>query len=495
MYLVLTALLALNVSAEILNAFKTVDNSLHTANNTIDSKNKTLFASFEELKKDASTKERADIWQPRAQQAQEYADAMITYIDGLKQEIKKAADQNEKGEYKEDNLEAATRIMTDPGTKGQELLNKLTEFKTKVLAIDPEIAKQFKDQLPIDLTVPVGANEGNNKSWSASYFNMTPAIAAVTILSKFQNDVKNSEAMVVDYCHQQVGAVKVVYDQYTALVGQNSTYFMPGQDLIINAGIGSYNSAAKPTITVDGAPAQLMPDGTYQYKSAVGGTGSYTKRVHVSFFNQAKGGMDTRDFDMKYEVGSPTGASVSADDVKALYIGLDNHLSISGGNVGAEKVHPSIDNGSIKPLGGGKYIANPTKPGTGTVTLNIDGQKSQTFAFKVRTVPDPVAKVGASGGGRMKVNEFINQFGLRADLENFIFEGVKFQVTGYTIIFTGGGFPNPKVVPVQGAEFTEAVKSAFGQCKPGTTIAIDDIRATGPGGSRALNPIVFNLTN
>src|SRR5258708_2862279 len=129
MYLVLTALLALNVSSEILNAFRTVDNSLGNANKTIDRKNQQQFASFEELKKDEKTRERAQLWGDRANTAQIYADNMISYVEGLKLEIKKAADLNEKGEYKEDNLEAATRIMTSPGTKGEELRKKLSDFK------------------------------------------------------------------------------------------------------------------------------------------------------------------------------------------------------------------------------------------------------------------------------------------------------------------------------------------------------------------------------
>src|SRR5437763_9807756 len=91
MYLVLTAMLALNVSAEILNAFKTVNNSLTAASSTLDKKNKNIFNSFKGELNDASTHDRAVIWAPKAQKAQDLADEMIAYIGGLQSKVEDAA--------------------------------------------------------------------------------------------------------------------------------------------------------------------------------------------------------------------------------------------------------------------------------------------------------------------------------------------------------------------------------------------------------------------
>jgi len=497
MYLVLTALLALNVSSEILNAFKTVDNSLHNANNTIDGKNTALFTSFKSLENEETTKEKAILWGGRAAQAKQMADGLVTYIDDLKQQIKKAADLNDKGDYKEDNLEAATRIMTDPGTKGQELLNKLTSFKSGILGINDSIKTRFKDELPIDLSIPQGSNEGNNKSWSASYFNMTPAIAAVTILSKFQNDVKNSEAMVVDYCHQQVGAVKFVFDKYVPVVGQNATYLMPGQDLIIDAGIGSFNSKSTPQITVDGAPTQLMPDGRYEFKSTAPGPGSYTKNVHVTFFNQATGANEQADYPVKYVVGSPTGVTITPDAVKVLYIGLTNPISVTGGLKGAESNHVSISQGQVTDKGNGHYdITGLNTPGKATITVTGSDGKVTTSEMRVRTIPPPTAKVGSSGGGRMSANEFKAQLGVRADMGEFIFENVKYDVTSFTLIATGRGFEatGPQAVENSGAYFSSEAKRIIEMCKPGSSIILDRIKVVGPDGSKTLpGTIAFTL--
>ena len=209
MYLVLTALLALNVSAEILNAFKTVNSSLTAASSTLDKKNSNIFSAFKSALNDPSTHDRATQWNPIALKAQAIANQMIVNIEALKQRILQAADYDPKDStYKEDELEGPTRVMADPGKAGDSLRDQLQNFKTSLLALDPAIAKEFQSSLPIDLTIPKSNNKANQKDWASSYFYMTPAVAAITILSKFENDVKNSEAMVVDYCYQQVGAVK-----------------------------------------------------------------------------------------------------------------------------------------------------------------------------------------------------------------------------------------------------------------------------------------------
>jgi gliding motility-associated protein GldM len=493
MYLVLTALLALNVSAEILNAFKTVNNSLTAASSTLDKKNKNIFSSFDAALNDASTHDRAAIWAPKAKQASVLAQQTIAYIENLKTRVLEAADYNSKdSSFREDDLEAPTRVMTDPGKAGDSLRNELGKLKTALLNLDPGIKTQFQNSLPIDLSIPKTNNKANQNDWAASYFYMTPSVAAITILSKFENDVKNSEAMIVDYCFQQVGAVEKVFNSYQPLVGQSSNYLMPGQELTITAGVGAYNSKAQPKVTIDGVPVALNANGVAEYKTTAGGTGSYTKNVVVSYFNQATGKQEQQSYPLTYSVGSPTGASVSADAVKVFYVGLDNPISVSGGNVGDEKVSVSMTNGTATKTAPGKYIVRPGKAGTPAIVTVVADGKPSTFEFKVKDVPDPVAKVGVNKGGRMPVNDFKAQFGIRADLENFVFEGVKFNVTGYTIVLTGAGFPTLQFRQVKGASF-DPVRDLIEKAKPGTTVTLDEINASGPGGTRRLPPIVYNL--
>src|SRR5882724_1633796 len=210
MYLVLTALLALNVSSEILNAFKTVNNSLETTNTTVNKSTDQIMKSLEQKMTEPATAEKAHIWYPKAQQAQAYAKEIFSYIQGLKDDILKKAGgdpNNPDKKYKEDNLDIATRMMVDKGG-GKILLQKLSEFKKNILGIDHSIDSAFSLTLPINLEKPKTQNK-SNKTWESVYFHMVPTVAALTILSKFQNDVRTSENRVIQFCHNKVGEVVV----------------------------------------------------------------------------------------------------------------------------------------------------------------------------------------------------------------------------------------------------------------------------------------------
>ncbi len=498
MYLVLTALLALNVSSEILNAFKTVNNSLVNSNSIIDQKNKGIFTSFEAKLKDPVSAEKAAIWKPKAEKAAQLADDMSNYLETLKVDLMKEAGQvTPGGQFKEDNLDAATRLFLDnaggKAPKGKELLDKLTQFRQQLLDVDPSVKLEFEKTLPIDLAPPKSNNEASKKDWAFGYFHMTPTIAGITMLSKFENDVKNSEALVVDFLHRKIGEVVVVYDEFQALAMPSSTYLMPGQDLTITAGVGAFSKAARPSVSIDGASVALNAQGVAEYKTKVGGTGAYSKTVNISF-KKPDGTPAQLTKKIDYTVGAPTGASVSADAVKVLYIGLDNPLTILGGTSGDEKTSASIDNGNLRKTGPGKYIANVSAPGTATINVSVEG-KSSPFVFRVKRVPSPVAMVGPSGGGRIPVNTFKAQQGVRADLPDFIFEGVKYDIIGFTLIGTGAGFTEGlKASPNSGPYFNEDSKRIIERSKPGTTIVLDEVKARGPDGTtRNLAAIVFNL--
>ena len=511
MYLVLTALLALNVSSEILNAFKTVNNSLVTANGIIADKNNTVYTNFQKKMDDEKTAAKAAIWQPKALEAKKLADDVYNYLDNLKQELKKQSDlkiENGVEHFRDDDINAPTRILVE-GPEGKELLKRLTAFKTGILGIlkpqefnapgQEEVKKdvsnaivQFTKSLPLDLNIPVTQNHGNN-DWQSAYFRMTPTIAAITILSKFQNDVKNSESQMVDYFLKKVGEVVLEYDQFQAIASQSSEYLMPGQELTITGGVGAFSKAAAPVVTIDGANVSLNTEGIAEGKFNVEGPGSYVKKVRISF-KKPDGTTGVLDKDIKYTVGSPTGASVSADAVKVLYIGLDNPLTITGGTKGAEATQATINNGSLKNLGGGKFVANVSSPGKATINVVVDG-KSTPFDFRVKNVPNPIAMIGQLEGGRAAANVIKSQQGVRADLRDFVFEGVKFDIVGFTVYATGAGFADqPGISPNSGAYFNADSKRVLDKLRPGSTLVIDEIRAVGPGGgTRKLQPLVFNL--
>jgi gliding motility-associated protein GldM len=495
MYLVLTALLALNVSAEILNAFKTVDRSLMIASGVAEQKNEEIFKSFKAKLEDPTTREKAAIWEPKAQQARKLSDELYNYIEGLKLELKKESDLKTvdgKEEFKEDDLDAATRLLVEDAPngkgKGKELFEKLKAYKEQLLSIDPEMKKEIEVGLPLDLSIPPTASEAGKNDWSYAYFHMTPSIAALTIMSKFQNDVRNSESKAVEFCHKQIGQVEIIYDQFQAFAGTNTQYLMPGEELVITAGIGAFSKAAQPSISIDGANVPLNAEGTAEYKTRVGGSGAGIKRVRISYA-KPDGTTAVVEKEIKYTVGIPAGLTVSTDKTRVFYKGLENPLSVTGGG-GDEKVNVSIEGAgaSLRKVGPGQYIVTCTQLGAVNVVAN-DGKNIQRIAIPVKRVPDPIVIVGGSAGGAMPANVFRVQSGAIAELRDFVFDGVAYKVMSFMLICTGKGFDEPEFAEVNSASFKDAAAQALiKRCQAGTTVTIGEIKVLEPGGgSRKLD--------
>ena len=489
MYLVLTALLAMNVSSEILNAFKVVDKSLQNSNTNITNANNTLYKSLADMLAEPKTAEKAKEWEPKAQQAKKLADDMTNYMESLKQDLKKAsglAIVDGKESFKEDNLDAASRLFDTEG-KGKQLEARLAEFRKSLLDIDPGIAAKFAETLPIDTKPPTG-QDGAVKDFTTAYFHMTPTVAALTLLSKFENNIKNAENQVVTYCHEQIGAVKVKFDKTGVLVGQSSNYVMPGQELEITAGIGAYSSAAAPKISIGGASAPVI-DGKATYKTTASGSGPKSVSVTVSYLDQ-DGKEQTKTEEVKYTVGTPGGAAVMLDKMNVFYIGVDNPITISSGS-GWDKTHVTMTGGTLNQTNG-KGIVKVTQIGNAEIKVEADGKVS-SFPFRVKRIPDPIIKVGPSGGGKMQAIVFRNQKFVRADLENFDFEA-GFKVVSATLYFQIPGVRNAPSVTLNSGDLTQA-KQYLDQLVPGSAVIFDNIKVVGPDGqTRTIqNPPGFTL--
>ncbi|MBA3675672.1 MAG: gliding motility protein GldM [Chitinophagaceae bacterium] len=477
MYLVLTAILALNVSNEVINAFKVVDRSLVISSDNIGAANNTLYKSLEEKLKESQSAEKAKIWQPKAIEAQRLSAEMDAYLNSLKAELKKEADVKmvdkdgvQVESYKEDNLEAATRLFDKQG-KGKELDAKLRQYREAMLNIDPAIRKEFEKTLPIDITLP-----SKKKDFTQTYFHMTPTVAALTMLSKFQNNVKNAENQVVTYAHNQIGAVKFIYDQFAALVGQTSNYVMPGQEITITAGVGAYSTAAQPQISINGAGVPVGANGTAEYRFKPNGAGSHNVPVSVTY-TKPDGTKESKTFNVEYTVGTPGGAAVMLDKMNVFYIGVDNPVTISSGT-GWDKTNASFSGSGSMSGSQGKRVVRVTGGTTATINVNADG-KSSTFQFRIKRIPDPTFKVGPSAGGRIQSVVFKNQQFCRADLENFDFDA-RFSVVGATVYFSGANFLPVQIATLNGNNLGSLPQ--LSKCIPGTSVTFDNVKVQGPDG-------------
>ena len=496
MYLVLTALLALNVSSEILNAFKTVDASLINSNGVIDQKNNTLFKSFQDKIKNPETRELAEIWWAKAEKAKTASESISSYINDLKLTLKKEAGYNPPADtsFKEDDLEAATRLFVEK-KEGNNLLKRLTQFKQDLLSIDPEMAKEIGNSLPLNLNPPSTVNSAAAKGdWGYSYFHMTPTVAALTILSKFQNDVKNSEAQVVDYCHRKTGEVVLIYDQFQAIASQSSEYLMPGQELTISGGVGAFSKAAQPQITINGQGLSLGEDGQAKLKMQGGGLGKHSVPIVIRFKDQ-DGKDQVINKTVEYTVGQAS-ASIALDKMNVLYIGVDNPLTIAASGGGDDRIQVSINGGggAINRVGSGKYIARVNSVTDNcTITVSVDGKPAGASQFRVRTIPDAVATVGGEpSGANIPAGAFKAQGGVAAWVKDFPFE-LKYTVTSFTLT---ADTDDGDIIEARctGNTWSAQAQGVLKGLKAGKTVTIDDIRAQGPDGrNRHLPSLVYYI--
>lgn len=485
MYLVLTALLALNVSSEILNAFKTVNRSLETTNSTVNISTQAILASLQDKMTKPETAQRAAEWLPKAQQAVNISKNVVDYIQGLKDRIFKEADgdpNNPTKAFKEDNLDIVTNIMVNQG-EGKKLLQMLTDYRNNILNIDSAIKMEFDKSLQLDVSIPP-SQDGTKKPWDVSYFHMVPTVAGLTILSKFQNDIKTSENKVVTFCHNQVGKVEIIFDSYAAVVGQSSNYLMPGQELEITAGVGAFSKKAQPSISIGGSGISIGEDGTAHYKTTASSIGQHSIPVHITFFNQTTNKQETIDKTITYTVGQAN-ASIALDKMNVLYINVDNPVTIAASGGGADKVSVSISGGggSISSIGGGKYIARVSQVSDDCrITVSVDGKAVGASQFRVRTIPMAQAFVGSQpSGATMSVGQFKAQQGVGAGIKDFPFE-LSYQVQSFSFsVDTDDG--DIATAPCAGNTFNGDARNKMNlHLKPGATVTIDNIRVKGPDG-------------
>jgi gliding motility-associated protein GldM len=496
MYLVLTALLALNVSSEILNAFKTVNRSLENSNTTVNASTTTIMKSLQDKTTTEETKIRALEWYPRAQQAVALSKALYDYIGSLKTKILTEAGGSASDptkSFKEDNLEIVTRLMVKDG-EGKKLYAALEKYKKDVLGIDTSIRAEFEKSLNIDLSNPPG-RDGKTKEWDFAYFHMVPTVAGLTILSKFQNDVKTAENKVVAFCHSKVGEVKVIFDAYAPIVGQSSGYLMPGQEIEIKAGIGAYSKTAAPVISIGGQNVAIGTEGYASYKTNVNGIGAHTIPVRISYFNQVTGKQEVAEVPVEYTVGSPSGASVALDEMNVLYVGWNNKVRVAASGAGDEAVKVSITGagGSLTKTGAGTYTANVTTPGVDCqINVTVDN-KTSSFPFRVRRIPDPVATIGGvMSGDNMTAGQIRGQGGVGAFIKDFPLD-IKYTVTSFTLSADNDEGTIDEA-PCQGNTWSPKALNILRGLVGGRTVTVDNIRGVGPDGqSRKIPSLVYYI--
>ena len=491
MYVVLMAMLALNVSNEVLNGFSVVEESLNRTTDNAAQQNKAIYDDFaEQLKKNP---QKVKQWFDQAQQVRQMSDSLYNFAAELKLAIAQEAD-GEEGDPEnlenQEDLEASNQVMLAPGRgRGDALKQAIDSYRERILKMIPDTAKQRN--IANDLTTEVSAKKRTlGKNWQETQFEAMPAIAAVTILSKLQGDVRNAEKEVLHTLVQNIDVKDIRVNLLEAFVIPNSQTVVRGDKFSAKIVMAAVDTTQVPDIYIGGKKMTLR-DNTYEL--VCGRTGDFTLAGYIETVN-GNGDKIRRDFSQKYTVVDPS-ATVSADLMNMLYAGYANPISVSVPGVPLNKVQASMSGGgTLQPTGPGKYIARPSKVGenvTITVTSTNTGRPQQMgqFTFRVRKLPDPTPFIPIRDeqgnpsrfkGGGMAKGSLMGMEGIGAAIDDGILD-IAFRVVSFeTVFFDNMG--NAVPMASNGAQFSDRQKETFRKLARNRRFYISRVVAVGPDG-------------
>jgi gliding motility-associated protein GldM len=490
MYVVLMAMLALNVSNEVLNGFRIVGESIGRTTENAVKDNMAIYEAFEQQMQ--ANPQKVKEWYDKAQQVKQMSDSLYNFAAELKLAIAQEADgkdgdpSNLRGE---EDLEAANQVMLAPGRgKGEALKNAIDSYRERILQMIPDTAKQRNIASDLTTEVPRKARlEGKN--WQEAQFEAMPAIAAVTILSKLQGDVRNAEKEVLHTLVQNIDVKDIRVNLLEAFVIPNSQTIVQGDKFSAKIVMAAVDTTQIPDIYIGGKKMELR-DNTYEL--ICGRTGDFTLAGYIETVN-GNGDKIRRDFEQKYTVVEPS-ATVSADLTRMLYAGYNNPISVSVPGVPLNKVQATMTNGTLQPVGPGKYIARPSKIGedaTITVTSTNTGrpQTMGSFSFRVRKLPDPTPFIDMQdekgnpirfkGGGLAKASLMAID-GIGAAIDDGILD-IGFRVLSFeTVFYDNMGNAIPMVG--EGSKFSARQKDSFRKLTRNRRFYISRVKAIGPDG-------------
>ena len=496
MYLVLTAMLALNVSAEVLNAFVLVDEGLSQTLKSFKTKNEDYYHLIDAA--NSNTPEKARKWKEKSDVVKKRSVELIKYIEDLKVELVKAADGddspaitttgidgnlvNSKGETTK-----PASILIGPTEKGRafELKKQIEKYRTELLAL-----VENKEKFPVlvntisrilDTEDPPRNVEGERKTWEHARFGEIPLISALPLLSKIQVDVMNCEAILLDHFFKQIDAQDVRVNAFEVVVVPESSTILKGEKFKAQIMLAAYDKTQLPIITVNGV-GKKVEDGKGIYEELGNSLGEKTLKCQVSV-KGPDGVMQKYEKEYKYQVIQPM-FTVSPTKMNVLYRGVDNPVELSVSGVPSESISVKISNSSFRKINGGYLV----EPGAGkecvvSVYAKIGGGEKLmgSSTFRVKQLPPPIPRADGASGKTISKASLMSSLGIRAEMpQDFDFD-LKYNVRSFVV--TGRnreGYEQSE--SSSSAAFTDRQKAIFANTTSGSRVFITDIKASGPDG-------------
>jgi gliding motility-associated protein GldM len=545
MYLVLTALLAMNVSKSILDSFININNGIQMTAVTFDANNAFLYSAFD---KAASDSPAAKKWAKKASEVKKMANDMYNHIEKLKgaliAEVEKIPEEvadtiSLENVDAKDNYDAPTHLMglAEPSKpvkvagheewSGITLQEKLNKYQTGLTDIfeDKNVKEQIKEKIKYLDTPKMKNDDGKEDHWAVGMFYHIPLAAVITLLSKTQSDVRTAEAEVIAKLYERIDAGGVSFNAVRGMAVMPKAYIMDGDTFRADIFTAAYDDRVNPEIYIStgefdttaayaveksgkfdinkimkGTKGNAWGEGDwYQMseKEIRAGKGNLTVREGVGVHNwggiiklNTKKGPKVYPFSSSFEVGKPA-LAISADKMNVFYIGVDNPVSVAAPMPNFTASAPGL---SKKGTG---WVMRPRKKGkVNIVVTGIDenGKKIPLgkAEFRVKRIPDPKSYVsGKTGSVSVKKAVFSAASTVQAKMENFDFD-IKVKVQSFMFSTTKSG--EVLEFKVNGNKLNSKCKSLIQRSRKNQKFFIEKIKVRMPDGTtRQLAPIIIKV--
>ncbi len=519
MYLVLYALLALNVSKQVLDAFVVVNKSIEVTNKNLSQRLEDMYSGFE--KNYEFNPGKVKPYWDKAKQARMLSQDLVNYIQQVKNQVVAKTEHISMDSARitplrllnsKDDYETPTNYFlgnTDDGQSGMaiKLKNKLDDFRKNLLALVDQA--EFKDiNSNLATTGPYFNADGQKQNWQLHYFYHTILAADITILNKFQSDVYNAEYEIVDYLYKSIGKGNFKFDKIEAKILPKSNFVFQGDDYQAQVIVAAYDTTQSPSVYLKRGVDYLAPD------SAKDATllGVSPGRIMINFpaeklgVNQyagfvrermANGEINDFPFHGEYVVSKPL-LTVSAKKMNIFYIGVSNPVSIAISGIPAENLMPVISCGTIQRVPNSTDWVVNIPPGNKLALIkvfaDINGEKRQLGSklFRVKKLPTPVATIGGRNSGGITAQIMLAAGALAPQMpDDFDFDQ-SFSITSFTMTLQRGW----QVFHYNSgnAYLTGEMRDQIQRTNRGQNIIFENIMASDPNGiTRKLAPIILTI--
>jgi len=482
MYLVLTAMLALNVSKDILEVLSKLDDGMNMTIETVSEGTKHMYKSLDDV---AQNNPRAKEPNRIAKILKQQSDATFTLIQQTKDHLieETGGRDEETGRLVgASNRDVAENYLVNDkqiggGGKAQEIKDELEKYRDFLLqnTTDTDLKAAVSNSFDFSNIV----EEGKPMSWEKATFAELPLAGIVPFLTDYQSRIRRMEAQMMEYLMRSVDAEAVKFDAVMPIVVAPSTFVTSGDNYEANVFFGAYNKGNNPIVTLEGETHDVVADGVAQFSIPATGIGQRT----LTGTMQMPGSPDIHPFELTYTVAPPT-AVISPSKMNVFYRNVDNPVEISVPGVAPADI---IVSGPGRRTGGnGNYVVNVTDISAQTreVTYTVSVREADGSTrvagrkvFRVQNLPPATGRVKGKSTGEMSASLF-NRGEVQAVFLNFPFD-MKMTVVSYEI-----KLPGKPAEKVRGNRIPNDVKSSIERLRPNSTVVIRNIKAKADNGAR-----------